>query len=599
MSIARLRKITILGLDTEKREIVAGLQDLGCLHLIPRPVRGPDAALDDEAGGPSRAARDALRFLRDCPQRRHQATDAGEFDPQAVEDRALALQQRIAECADEIDFLRERIADVEPWGDFRMPTIGELDGHSFWFYAIPHHRIKALADRHDLVFAQVGRDNRFRYVVVIAQDEPGGMPAPRTHTGSQPLSTLRQRLDDAETELEDLRIERYRLTRWIRLFEGSIASLEDRASRRLAESWTRDDEGIFALQAWAPADRIADVEAFARDRDLAMVAAPPDPADRPPTLLRNPAPLDGGEPLVTFYTTPGYRTADPSAIVFFSFTLFFAMILSDAGYAAVLGVLLASGWRRLGRMPASRKLRPLLAAIVAASIAWGSLVGSWFGVAPQPGSWLARLHVVDARDFAVMMPLSVSVGVAHLAVANLLEAIRLRGTPAMAVPLGWIAVLAGGLGIWFGGRAGDQPVEAAGAVAAGAGTLAVFLFAGTGRGWPGWLAGGLGGVARLTNIFGDVLSYMRLFALGLASGSLAIAFNDLARQAGQWSGGIGVLFMLLILIVGHGLNLVLGIMGGVVHGLRLNVIEFFNWALAEEGTPFKPFARRENTLWNH
>jgi V/A-type H+-transporting ATPase subunit I len=95
------------------------------------------------------------------------------------------------------------------------------------------------------------------------------------------------------------------------------------------------------------------------------------------------------------------------------------------------------------------------------------------------------------------------------------------------------------------------------------------------------------------NAFGDILSYMRLFALGLASASLAITFNELADNAYSSISGGGLLIAILILLIGHVLNLALSIMSGVVHGLRLNYIEFYNWGQIEEGTEFQPFTRTE------
>jgi len=106
---------------------------------------------------------------------------------------------------------------------------------------------------------------------------------------------------------------------------------------------------------------------------------------------------------------------------------------------------------------------------------------------------------------------------------------------------------------------------------------------------------GLRALTDVTKAFGDVLSYLRLFALGLASAALALTFNDLANQAARAYPGPGLLLALLILLIGHGLNLVLSLMSGVVHGLRLNYIELYNWGLSEEGYPFKAFARREET----
>ena len=92
--------------------------------------------------------------------------------------------------------------------------------------------------------------------------------------------------------------------------------------------------------------------------------------------------------------------------------------------------------------------------------------------------------------------------------------------------------------------------------------------------------------------FGDVLSYLRLFALGLASASLAIAFNAMAADAREALPGAGLLAAIIILVIGHSLNLLLAVASGVIHGLRLNVIEFFNWGLPEEGPLFRPFKKK-------
>jgi V/A-type H+-transporting ATPase subunit I len=107
------------------------------------------------------------------------------------------------------------------------------------------------------------------------------------------------------------------------------------------------------------------------------------------------------------------------------------------------------------------------------------------------------------------------------------------------------------------------------------------------------LLDGLAALTNITKIFGDVLSYLRLFALGLASASLAITFNQLAVQVQGAFPGLGLLLGILILILGHSINLGLAIISGFVHGLRLNFIEFFNWGLSEEGYPFRAFAKKE------
>jgi V/A-type H+-transporting ATPase subunit I len=107
----------------------------------------------------------------------------------------------------------------------------------------------------------------------------------------------------------------------------------------------------------------------------------------------------------------------------------------------------------------------------------------------------------------------------------------------------------------------------------------------------GRLLDGLKGITGVSKAFGDVLSYLRLFALGLASIKLAEAFNDLAATSFA-SRGIGLLLGLLVLLIGHSINFAMGIMSGVVHGLRLNLIEFFNWSLPEEGERFLAFEKK-------
>jgi V/A-type H+-transporting ATPase subunit I len=117
-----------------------------------------------------------------------------------------------------------------------------------------------------------------------------------------------------------------------------------------------------------------------------------------------------------------------------------------------------------------------------------------------------------------------------------------------------------------------------------------------GQGVLGRIGSLLQSLMRLPSALGDVLSYLRLFALAYAGAALAGAFNGLAAPLAELA-GFGGLLAALLLVFGHGLNIVLSVMGGFVHGLRLNFIEFFNWAGIEEGRPFKAFKRQEAPPW--
>jgi V/A-type H+-transporting ATPase subunit I len=315
--------------------------------------------------------------------------------------------------------------------------------------------------------------------------------------------------------------------------------------------------------------------------------------------MRNPPALAGGQDLVSFYTTPRYWLWDPSIIVFFSFALFFAMIFADAGYSALLGVVAAFLWKRLGRSEVGRRFRVLMGVLVGVGAGYGVMVGSYFGLSPPEGSILWHLKCLDMMNFDQMMKLSILTGASHLILANAVTAWHGRRSPAAAVAAAWVLVFAGGVAVWLGtsGRGDGVLLRNAGIAILAAGAAGIVLF--TRREGPLWrrLLGGLQGLARLSNVFGDSLSYLRLFALGLASASLAGTFNDLAGQVREGVPGIGLLFALLILLLGHSLNFLLALASGVIHGLRLNFIEFFNWSISEEGRPFKAFARKERRSW--
>ena len=147
------------------------------------------------------------------------------------------------------------------------------------------------------------------------------------------------------------------------------------------------------------------------------------------------------------------------------------------------------------------------------------------------------------------------------------------------------------------GLGGEGTARNLGLGAMGLGVAGIILFTGTEGSIWNRLLQGLQGLTRFSNAFGDSLSYLRLFALGLASASLASTFNDLAEQVRAAVPGIGLFFGLVIALLGHGLNFVLSLSSGFIHGLRLNFIEFFNWSISEEGYPFKAFARKETRLW--
>jgi V/A-type H+-transporting ATPase subunit I len=533
-----------------------------------------------------------MKFLLTCPERRHQILNPANFDATAIEARALEIQARIQLLTNERDHLLDRIDQLIPWGDFKVPSPDDLGGLQVWLYIVPHYQIKEIQEI-DMVWKEINRDNRFRYVVIVAPVDPPNIPGQKVLIGDKSLSELRSGLEEVEVELEDLQAERVSLTRWLTLFIRSINRLEDQAARVNASQETFDSDPVFAVQGWARQTMVPELRSYSEENRLALTIEEPAPAEEPPTLLENPEPVAGGQDLVSFYMTPSYRMWDPSPVVFFSFAVFFAMIMSDAGYSALLGIILAAVWTRMGQSDTGRRLRTLFAVLVGVSLLWGILTGGYFGISPPEGSILATLKVLNIQDADTMMPLSILIGAAHIIVANLGAAWIHRQSLQALAPIGWAVLIIGGCALWMGTQGMVSEIFVIGGPwVMGAGLLLVLFFSSAKTHPLRRLLDGLVALTSLTKAFGDVLSYLRLFALGLASASLAIAFNDLAHQVGSIS-GFGMLLALVILILGHGINFVLAIMSGFVHGLRLNYIEFFNWGLPEEGTVFRAFAKKE------
>ncbi len=603
MTIASLNRVTVIGRGVDKAALLEGLQSLGCLHLVPmkRAGQGANADADGDVtleGGTEIAnAVKALKFLTDAPYQRRQVRNPAGFRIGEAVPTILDLKTRLRVAHDRRDFLLTRIADVERWGEIDFSPAGAPGGQHLWFYELPLGKRAALDGIH-LPWRIIGTDHRTAYVVVIAAKEPppGLLPVSRIKLGAKPLSVLRDDLLETEIEIDDLMSERVALTRYIYLLTSNLYEAENTAALRNAESGTFQDAALVALQGWAPIDHLDGIETFAREKGFAFLAEAPQSGDTPPTLLRQPETRIAGADLSMFYQVPGYRSWDPSVVILVSFTIFFAMIMSDAGYGLLLASIMAVFWRRLGRSVQGRSYRRLGVALTGATMLYGVLVGSYFGVPPADGTLLSQFNLLYVDDFDTMMRLSIGIGVVHVVLANLLAARARWGAPDILSKFGWIAVSLGGFALWLGGAVSG--IQTMAVLMMGGGALLIFFFSST---VPAKTVGdhlrrlfdGTQALAGVMTAFGDILSYLRLFALGLASASLAVTFNQLATQARAEMPGLGLLAAVIILVVGHGLNFALAIISGVVHGLRLNYIEFFKWGFEDEGYAFKPFARKE------
>ncbi|ASP37298.1 V-type ATP synthase subunit I [Bacterioplanes sanyensis] len=605
MSIARFRKILLAGPLADRARLLRQWQAFGQLHIINQDgTQGFERQLSPkdkrayEAMKHLQQSANARRPLQNWPKSMLQAGGADAAARQLVDD-ALSNANQLREVGDQADSLRERIQALRPWGNFSLPPDASIDAFRLWFYRLPVNQ-KPLLKELSLPWQIAGRSSQFYFLIVVSADEPASdlLPVAREHLGSRSLQQLELELESIESQLEDLQLERERLTRFRELLRRHLVAADNEAVYQYVVAQTRTHDALFTLEAWVPDSALVELDTQADSFGFAWSATDPDAQEQPPTLLQ-PAPgLRPGAMLASVYQLPAYRSWDPSGHLYLSFVLFFAMILSDAGYSLLLLAGLGLFWRRLGKDDSGRLTRQLLLSLLGGAVCWGVAAGSYMGydiAQVAPDYWLAQLKIIDLSDYDAMMQLSVLAGASHVVLANIsLAWARRYQWHQVLTRLGWVSVTVAGVGAWL--LPQQQPLMMTLAAVA---ALCILFFAQ----WPqqgGWkqrllgLAKGALALANVTKLFGDVLSYMRLFALGLASASLGLTFNDLAANAASGSPGIGIVSAALIFVLGHGINLALAIMSGVVHGLRLNFIEFYNWGEPGEGYAYQPFRLRDH-----
>ena len=348
-------------------------------------------------------------------------------------------------------------------------------------------------------------------------------------------------------------------------------------------------ERLASLTGFVPEAEVEKIRAAVREYGWGFADRAADPKrESVPTLLRTPRWVHVIRPLMDFLAiSPGYDERDVSIPVLLFFTVFFGMLVGDAGYGLLfLGAALA-GWCSVGRRkPAARLPLALLTLLSCAAVGWGWATGNFFGTRIPGIPWLSS----DPRASQNTQLVCFSLALAQLALAHLLRMTD-GGVRNILGQAGWLAVLVGNFALvyslllaagplpeWF------QPALIAcygvGIVLAAVSEID-FRDVGTIFSFP----------FTVVSSFVDVLSYIRLFAVGMSSFYLARCFNDMAanlRASSEWMIPVAV----LVLLCGHVLNIALAAMGVLVHGVRLNTLEFSSHlGLRWGGSAFAPFRR--------
>lgn len=345
---------------------------------------------------------------------------------------------------------------------------------------------------------------------------------------------------------------------------------------------------------FAPAEKIEVFKKFAQKYHLGYIIEDPTPEDDVPTLIKNPRPLRMIEPIFKFMgTLPGYWEYDVSFWFLFFLSLFFALLIGDAGYG-LLFLIITLILRRKTKVP--EEIFLLFSTFSITTIIWGIISGNYFGLEKIARLPFLNILVVERLNSFIdsnqnfIMLLCFLIGAVHLSIAHFMVAASRRNSLKALSQIGWVGVL---WGLFFLARnlvLGEAFSQIALKIFLG-GIFLIIFFSHPEKGIIKGALSTLGDIPlKIISSFSDIVSYLRLFAVGYASLIVANSFNNMAASLG-FSSFVSGLGSSIILFLGHSLNIVLGFMAVIVHGVRLNMLEFSSHLdMQWSGKEYKPFS---------
>ncbi len=584
--IVPMKKVNIICQHKDAARTVRQLRSFGAVHVEhARPPRGADIASLQADIALAGAAIDIL-------SRQNSADSCGKAEQAQSGDwrmrarHIIDLDKRLDQLNEYSRALSAKIDEWEPWGDFDPAQIESLARRNIFvrLFRIPVKDLGSLAP--DEIVQTVSVHKGIADCVIVSRKK-NELAYKEIMPPRNSLSAMRSRLEKDAVLATEIRRELAQQGAFKKTIQEQKSLLEKELLFQQAVCGMGQHGMLAYISGYAPVDSIEGLENAARTHQWALLISDPGPDDAVPTLLRNPAWVDRIKPVFSLLgIVPGYRELDVSPVFLVFFSIFFGILIGDAGYGLVYLALTAWLHHRNRRNSATAHVFSLLYVLSMCAIIWGVMTGTFFGQ-----EWLkntgVRALVPGLNDVRLMQTFCFFLGAFHLSIAHAWRAVLKLPSLSALADAGWICVL---WTAFFLARTlilGD-PFPACGLWLAAAGVGLVILFTSPQRNMLKAVIRGLGTVAlSLMNNFTDVVSYVRLFAVGLAGVAIAETTNSMA--AGLGSGPAGVIFGALIAGIGHGLNIVLGPMSVLVHGVRLNVLEFSSHAnISWSGFAYEP-----------
>ena len=606
--ITKMKKLTFLVYHKEYEAFLTRIQELGVLHVqaTQEGSAEPTSELEEKL-------RQAARVKSWMARLKLLGADGGEAQASGsrtedVLERLDATDEARRKEEAEIQRLRKDEAALLPWGNFDPQRVAGLSavGYVMDFFTCPERMFsEEWADEYNAI--EIAHEKGKVYFVTIT---PKG----------QEVAPEAERLRLPQATLADVQ-------RTIRQKEEEVAALDGDLARMAPECLAALQEGeralrtsiafdrvvlgtahaagdrLMVLEGWIPEDREAEVEAFLATQDVYYEIRAARKEDDAPIKLKNNAFVRMYEVLTKMYGMPDYGEFDPTPLVAPFFTLFFAFCLGDSGYGLLLIALGLFLKKKLSKSLAG--MMNLVITLGAATMVFGAILGTFFGVSlfdldlPDSVKQFMIAGKIDGTNYDKQMLLALVVGVVHISVAMTVKAICATvryGFKEALSAWGWMILVVGFVATGSLAFLKVIPEDLSTWLFIGIGSVAaigIYLLNDFHRNVLVNIGAGLWDTYNMASgLMGDVLSYLRLYALGLAGGLLGGVFNQLAFMVNDAAGGVvGIVGCGLILVLGHALNIAMSCLSAFVHPLRLTFVEYFkNSGYDGRGRAYEPFS---------
>ena len=590
--IASMTKYSFVLLSGTQEELLTSLQEIGLVDIT-RSIKPIDEA-SQNLKAEIELLDGLIRGLRkaDIPE-----GTVPEFIDGDIVRLAGGMLMRYSDDTVEIKQLQSEISDLRQWGQFDAEVLGELARAGV---PVHFHKLSTKAFKpewaQEYALTVVSQDKSHTLFVVAGPDTlPGEIPVPTSGLAAKEkelqekqahFAKVLSRIASAKERIPELEEKRAQLYSQLDLHLAGAAAVP------------AAEDTIVTLVGYAPTESDAAVTEALDKTGVFYLKEAAAVEDNPPIQLKNNWFVRQFELLTDMYGRPDYNEFDPTPYISVFFLLFFAMCMGDAGYGLALvigGILL--------RKTEMKDMAPLVTILGIGTFVVGIVMHTFFGVdiavLPWIPSWLKAVMITGTiAGFEAQMVLALVIGVVHLCLAMVVKTVyatRNKGFLGSLSTWGWTLLIVGGVVVGSLTMALSVPAQVTKWIVIVLGVLSalgIFLFNDIHRNPLKNIGSGLWETYNtVTGLLGDVLSYLRLYALGLAGGMLGKAFNDIATMT-LGDGGLGYIPFAIILIIGHALNLAMCCLGAFVHPLRLNFLEFFkNSGYDGKGRAYRPIKK--------